>query len=105
MDECKQFEHEWEQVYYGMKCKVCGLFYPDTGNWFAPPADDEEEDYHSYDCTCENCLQNHPERDILYGDGDYFDWGEDDEYTKKCGACGEMNKEGSSFCWSCEAEI
>ncbi len=36
--------------------------------------DDEEEEYHPYDCTCEDCLQNHPERDILYGDGDYFNW-------------------------------
>ena len=41
MDECKQFNHEWEEVYYGLKCKVCGLFYPDNGNYFAPPDNDD----------------------------------------------------------------
>lgn len=66
-------KHDWKQEYYGIRCTICDLFYPDNSNWFAPP-DDEEEDYHSYDCTCEDCLQNHPERDILYGDGEYFDW-------------------------------
>ena len=78
MNECN---HDWKEVYNGIKCVKCELFYPDNGNYFAEfdYPDDEEEDYHSYDCTCEDCLQNHPERDILYGDGDYFDWGDDDE--------------------------
>ena len=75
MEDCK---HDFEEVYYGLKCKKCDLFYPDNGNYFAP--DNEEEEYHSYDCTCENCLQNHPERDILYGDGEYFDWGDAAEH-------------------------
>jgi hypothetical protein len=69
-EDCK---HEWKQEYYGIRCSICDLFYPDTGNWFAPD-DDEEEEYHPYDCTCEDCLQNHPERDIIFGDGDYFNW-------------------------------
>lgn len=38
----------------------------------------DEED-HSFDCTCETCLQNHPERDILYGDGEYFNWDNEDQ--------------------------
>jgi len=71
IEDCK---HEWKQEYYGIRCAKCDLFYPDNSNWFAP-LDDEEEEYHSYDCTCEECLQNHPERDILYGDGNYFNWG------------------------------
>lgn len=99
-EECK---HEWKDVYNGIKCQKCDLFYPDNGNYFAPPYD-EEEDYHSYDCTCENCLQNHPERDILYGDGTYFNYPEDED-QKKCGWCGEMNNESNSFCWNCEGEI
>ena len=72
MSECK---HEWKEEYYGIRCSKCDLFYPDTGNWFAP-LDDEEEEYHPYNYTCEDCLQNHPERDILYGDGEYFNWGD-----------------------------
>ena len=39
---------------------------------------DDEEDEHSYSCICETCIQNHPERDIFYGDGDYYDWEFDD---------------------------
>lgn len=43
---------------------------------------DDEED-HNYDCICEECLQNHPERDILYGDGEYFNWdGMDDDFEE-----------------------
>lgn len=78
MNDCKQFIHEWEEVYNGIKCKNCGLFYPDNGNYFAP-LDDDDEAAHSLTCICEDCLQNHPERDILYGDGDFFDWGEESE--------------------------
>ncbi len=74
MEKCK---HEWEQVYYGLKCKVCGLFYPDNGNYFADLC--EQEDFHAYDCICEDCLQTHPERDILYGDGEYFNWDEEED--------------------------
>ena len=35
------------------------------------------DEFHSAECTCETCLQDHPERDILYGSGDNFYW--DDE--------------------------
>lgn len=70
---CEATHHEWKEEYYGYKCETCGEFIPyGCEPWM--PLDDEEEDYHSYDCTCEDCLQNHPERDILYGDGEYFDW-------------------------------
>jgi hypothetical protein len=27
----------------------------------------EEEMYHSWQCVCETCIQNHPEREILLG--------------------------------------
>lgn len=102
-EECK---HDWKQEYYGIRCSKCELFYPDDGNYFAPQDDDEDEKHHSFDCICENCLQNHPERDILYGDGDYFTYPEDEEEDqKKCGWCGEMNNESNTFCWSCEGEI
>lgn len=77
MSDCG-WNHEWKQEYYGIRCVKCDLFYPDTGNWWAD-LDDDEDNYHSYNCICEDCLQNHPERDILYGDGDYFDWGEESE--------------------------
>jgi len=36
-------------------------------------------------------------------DDDLYD-GEDED-SKICGSCGEMNKESNSFCWNCEAEI
>jgi hypothetical protein len=103
----EEHKHEWKEEYYGIRCAKCDLFYPDNGNYFAPPDEEEDEKHHSYDCTCENCLQNHPERDILYGDGEYFNYPEDetDETNKKCGWCGEMNRESNSFCWNCEGEI
>ncbi len=34
--------------------------------------EEDDERGHSFDCICETCLQNHPERDILYGDGTYY---------------------------------
>lgn len=68
----------WKEIYYGIACELCGLFYPDNSNWFAP-LDDEEDEYHPYNCICEDCLQNHPERDILYGDGTYFNYPNDDD--------------------------
>jgi hypothetical protein len=89
-------EHEWKKEYYGLRCSICDLFYPDTGNWFAPP-DEEDDEYHSETCTCETCIQDYPERLYLLDD--------EDEATKKCGYCGEMNSESNSFCWSCEGEI
>lgn len=42
---------------------------------------DDDDDCHPSSCTCEDCLQNHPERDVLYGDGDYFAWSEVDDYV------------------------
>lgn len=95
-------KHEFEEVYYGLKCKHCDLFYPDNGNYFAP-LDDEEEEYHPYNCTCEDCLQNHPERDILYGDGDYFNWGDNDEEVETviCARCGEEYPAENKECTSC----
>lgn len=80
MDECKQFEHEWEQVYYGLKCKACGLFYPDNGNYFAPP-----ESW----------------RDTLY---DYFNGEEEIEgevETVICARCGEEYSAEEKECVSC----
>ena len=41
--------------------------------------DDDDDEVHSDNCTCESCLQNNPERDILYGDGEYFDWGKEED--------------------------
>lgn len=85
---CQATHHDWKQEYYGLRCTKCDLFLPDNSNWFAPLDDDmsiigaeewDDDECHPYDCTCEDCLQNHPERDILYGDGDYFDWGEDED--------------------------
>ena len=29
-------EHKWIEVYNGVKCTKCKLFYPDNGNYFAP---------------------------------------------------------------------
>jgi hypothetical protein len=26
---CGTFKHQWVQEYYGVRCSVCGLFYPD----------------------------------------------------------------------------
>lgn len=76
---CQATHHDWKQEYYGLRCMKCDLFLPDNSNWFSPLDDlDDDPEYHPYNCTCEDCLQNHPERDILYGDGDYFDWGEDE---------------------------
>ena len=36
--------------------------------------EDDGECSHMLGCQCETCLQNHPEWDILYGDGTYYDW-------------------------------
>jgi hypothetical protein len=40
--------------------------------------DEDNPASHSLKCTCEHCIQNHPERDLLYGSGDNFDWGEEE---------------------------
>jgi hypothetical protein len=42
--------------------------------WLIRFQDDEDEEPHSYNCVCETCIQDHPERDILYGDGSNYDW-------------------------------
>lgn len=77
---CETTHHKWRGEYYGYKCEICGDFIPyGCEPWLPVEDDDEDADYHPYDCTCESCLQNHPERDILYGDGDYFDWGEESD--------------------------
>jgi hypothetical protein len=76
MAEC---QHEWKQEYYGIRCTKCDLFYPDNSNWFAPQDDDYDEDderTHSLECTCETCIQNHPERMIYLPDDDDDDDGE-----------------------------
>ena len=39
-EDCK---HEWKEEYYGIRCTKCDLFYPDNGNWFAPPDDVPDE--------------------------------------------------------------
>ena len=44
---------------------------------WAPALDFDDDEYHGISCTCETCLQNHPERDVLYGTGEYFDWADD----------------------------
>ena len=41
--------------------------------------EDEDEEDHGYNCICETCIQNHPERDIFYGDGDFYDWEFDED--------------------------
>ena len=64
--------------------------------------DDNEEDYHSFDCTCENCLQNHPERDILYGDGDYFNY----PNPETCPHCGKELEDFSDLgCEYCDTRV
>lgn len=64
-------------------CDTCPAecFYGKDGEGYVLVAqqDDDDEDPFgectgAYDCLCETCLQNHPERDILYGDGDYYKW-------------------------------
>ena len=45
-------------------------------NWAYAQEDGDEGD-HGYNCICETCLQNYPERDIEYGDGTYFKWDDD----------------------------
>ncbi len=47
-----------------------------AGDWWYWDDEERDEDNHQYNCTCESCLQNHPERDILYGDGEYFEYGD-----------------------------
>ncbi len=37
----------------------------------------DEDEEHGYNCCCETCLQNHPERDALYNDSQYY--GEEDD--------------------------
>lgn len=37
-------------------------------------ADDDNPDYHSRDCTCEDCLQNHPENVVYLDDEDEYDF-------------------------------
>lgn len=54
------------------ECDCDGIY--ETGS---PSPDDDMP--HTLTCTCEDCLQNHPERDILYGDGNYFNWDNDEE--------------------------
>jgi hypothetical protein len=75
-----------------MKCQACedGVHYlcglqtwcdcecdPFSYDLWGPSPDDDIP--HSDTCTCETCLQNHPERDVLYSDGEYFDWSEEQE--------------------------
>jgi hypothetical protein len=60
-------QHVWVEVYNGVKCKECELFYPDNGNYFAPLDegdvstagaeewdDDPDEDY----VLCTTCGEN-----------------------------------------------
>jgi hypothetical protein len=44
----EEHKHEWKEVYNGIKCETCGLFYPDNGNYFAPLDDDEPTDPYGY---------------------------------------------------------
>src|SRR5258708_4762795 len=37
----------------------------------------DEDEENGYNCCCETCLQNHPERDALYNDSQYY--GEEDD--------------------------
>jgi hypothetical protein len=56
---------------------------------FAPPDDEYDEDderTHSLDCTCETCIQNHPERMIyLLNDQD------DDDGYSVCSVCHHLS--------------
>jgi hypothetical protein len=51
--------HKWKDVYYGVECEVCGIFYVDG---CAPWEYDEEEirrseaeEYYAMHWTCEAC--------------------------------------------------
>lgn len=91
--------HDFHDVYYGTTCRKCQLFFPAGGapwdepkqrendkpddfdpnsEWYYWDDEERDEDNHLYNCTCESCLQNHPERDILYGDGNYFEYGDEE---------------------------
>lgn len=67
-ETCDVFNHRWKETYYGFTCEVCGQFVPP--DFFAPmddtAFDDESEDGHSQECTCDVCLQNYPERNSDY---------------------------------------
>lgn len=58
--------HEWSDDMGGIYCWLCGAFVPDMQIEF--PDDDESTAGHSLECTCETCLQDHPEREYLIGD-------------------------------------
>lgn len=51
--ECK---HDWSEEYYGVRCKVCDLFYPHGCEPWAPglnyydSLDDDEDDEDFFDC-------------------------------------------------------
>lgn len=47
---------------------------------------DDEEDLgdelpHPCTCCCEDCLQNYPERDVLYNDSQYYGDDDDEDLT------------------------
>lgn len=42
-DGCDPFKHQWKEVYYGLRCAVCGEFVADgCGPWM--PIDDDLDD-------------------------------------------------------------
>ena len=41
---CELTSHKWRDVYYGIECEQCGLFYPDGCEPWLPMNDDEDED-------------------------------------------------------------
>jgi hypothetical protein len=50
--------HEWGEEYYGARCKKCGAFIPDNGDYMT-----DEDDYDDYDanypaCTLCSCRIN-----------------------------------------------
>ena len=33
-EKCKRGIHAFEVEYYGLRCKRCGIFFPDNSNWW-----------------------------------------------------------------------
>lgn len=70
---CQITHHVWKDVYYGVECINCGLFYPDGCEpWM--PLDDEELDccphcgkeYQDFsDMGCGHCDQRSPDWGVL----------------------------------------
>lgn len=74
---CDDNAHDWIDTPDGFTtCRKCGMKVDDNF-WGEDPYDEEP---HSYNCVCELCIQNYPERWYLLKDD--LDWEDPYEFPR-----------------------